>query len=303
MAGKKRKTNTPKVKKKKWFPIHAPAYFNEQLLGETYVAESSLVHGKYLTANLSTLAKSMRKQSMNVHFRVTEVKEGKAETEIIGYSLINSALKRLVRRGRDKITDSFLSKTKDKKIIRIKPLIITMNKGTKSLQTAIRLLARKTIREHVFSKDAVDVFADIIDGKIQKQIKHAVKELAPIKSVDIRIARFEENTDIIVTDKDVVSEKVYIRRKEEGEKHLSEEELQALEEARAKAKAEEAALLGSSDDFEPLEDDEDDFDEDEDDEDEEPVSKKEEDSSEDDLDEDDEQQDEDDDESSDSKKE
>lgn len=241
MAAKKTKVSAPKIKKKKWFPIHAPAFFGEQLLGDTYVSEESQVESKYITANLSTIQKSFRKQSMNVHFKVIGIAEGKAQTEMIGYSLITSAVKRLVRRGRDKITDSFLAKTKDKKIIRIKPLIVTMNKGTKSLQSAIRLEARRVVREDVFTKDAQEVLAEIVEGKLQKLIKQSSAKLAPIKQADIRIARIEENTKVIVTDKEVQSEKVIIRKKDDGEKHMSEEEIKKREEERAAALAEDIA--------------------------------------------------------------
>ena len=287
MAAKKRKTTTTKVKKKKWFPIHAPAFFNEQLLGETYVHEDSDVQGKYLTANLSTIQKSFRKQSMNIHFRVTEVADGKASTEIIGYSLITSAVKRMVRRGRDKITDSFLAKTKDKKIIRMKPLIISMNKGTKSLQSALRLESRRVLREYAFTKDAQEIFTDIISGKVQKMIKQATAKLAPIKSVEMRIAKLDENSKVIVTDKDVESEQVIIRKKDEGEKHLSEEEIKAREEARAAALAEDIAkgvVSAPEDDAEDF--DEDFGDEDEDDSDEEDEDSADEDSDESDFEED-----------------
>jgi hypothetical protein len=130
-----------------------------------------------------------------------------------------------------------------------------MNKGTKSLQSAIRLESRRVLREYTFTKTTQELFADIIEGKLQKMIKQAVAKLAPIKSVEMRIARLEENTKVIVTDKEVESEKVTIRSKDEGEKHLSEEEIKAQEEAKAAAIAEDIAK-GVRD--APLEDDADD---------------------------------------------
>ena len=221
MAPKKKKVATTKVKKKRWFPIHAPKLFNEKLLGETYVVDESQVEGKHLTANLSTVAGSMKKQNMNVQFRVNKIEEGKAYTEVIGYSLINAAMKRLVRRGRNKIADSFLAKTKDKKVIRIKPIIITHNRGTKSVQSAVRLQIRKFVREYVFTKNADEVFADIVDIKLQKLAKDAVAKIFPIKTVDIRMAKLDESGKTVVTDKAVESEAVTIRSKDKGVKHTA----------------------------------------------------------------------------------
>ncbi len=257
-AMKKRKTTTTKVKKKKWHPIYAPKQFQEAQLGETYVSESTEIMNKFLTINLSTIVRSMRKQNVNIHFKVTDVKDGKGHASIIGYSLINAAIKRLVRRGRDKVSDSFLAKTNDKKLMRLKPLIITMHKGTKSIQSAIRLEARRIVREFVFSKTIEEVFESIINGQLQKLIKETVAKIAPVKNIEFRIAKIEENNKVIITDKAVESEEVKIRKKEKGEKHISEEELKAIEEAKKKEAEEqalaEAAETDNSDDGENSED-------------------------------------------------
>ena len=142
MAPNKRKTTTTKVKKKKWFPIYSPKSFGEVLLGETYISESEELNGKYITSNLSTITRSMRKQSVNVQFKVTSVVEGKGQTETVGYSLINAAVKRLVRRGRDKISDSIVAKSSDDKLIRIKPMILTRSNAKGSMLSAVRHVVR-----------------------------------------------------------------------------------------------------------------------------------------------------------------
>ena len=222
-VNKKKKTTQTKAKKKKWFPIFAPQQFQGMSLGETYVAESTLMADKFITVNLSTLTRSMRKQNVNIHFKVDKVEDGKASTTIIGYSLINAAMKRLVRRGRDKITDSFLVKTKNKKVMRIKPILITLNKGTKSTQSAVRLEARRVIREHVFTKNIEETFSDIIDAKLQKMVKEACQKIYPLKTVEFRMAKLEEGKNIVLTD-EVKTEAVTIRKKDRGEMHAQYEE-------------------------------------------------------------------------------
>lgn len=223
MAVIKKKTTQTKAKKKKWFPLFAPQQFQGMSLGETYVAESTLMADKFITVNLSTLTRSMRKQNVNIHFKVDKVEDGKASTTIIGYSLINAAMKRLVRRGRDKIADSFLVKTKDKKVLRIKPILITLNKGTKSTQSAARLEARRVIREYVFAKTVEETFADIIDAKLQKLVKEACQKVYPLKTVEFRMAKLEEGKNVVLTD-EVKTEKVTIKKKDRGERHAQYEE-------------------------------------------------------------------------------
>ena len=45
-----------KTKKKFWFKIVAPKIFGERIIGESYVTESSLIKGKYVSVNLRELA-------------------------------------------------------------------------------------------------------------------------------------------------------------------------------------------------------------------------------------------------------
>ena len=226
MAGKKKQTTTStKTKKKKWFSIQAPELFSKASLGESHLTESALLEGKYLTANLSTISGNMRKQNINIQFKVVKVVEGVGQTKVVGYSMLNAALKRLIRRGRDKITDSFLVKTKNKEIVRVKPLIITKSCGTKSIQTAIRLEARRVIREHSFSVTTEELFNDIVTAKLQKLIKENAQTFYPLRSVEIRMAKLEENSNITVTDKAIESEPVKRRIKDdEAKKHKPAEE-------------------------------------------------------------------------------
>lgn len=229
MASKKKSTVQSRVKKK-WVPIYAPSSLNHSSLGESYVADSSQLEGRSITANMSTITGNMRKNSINMQFKVMGVKDGNAETRTVGYSMINSAIKRLVKRGRDKIPDSFLTKTKDKEVIRVKPLVITTNKGTKSVQSAIRLEARRIIREYSFTVDAETLFSDIFNGKIQKMLKEKCVKFSPLKSVDIRMAKLEENTKVVVTDDAVKTETVKRRVKDvEGKRHVPDENLESEE--------------------------------------------------------------------------
>ncbi len=260
MAPKNKKITQTKVKKKKWYAVIAPKLFNHAALGESYVADSELLNGKYLTANLSTITGNMRRQNVNMLFRVTKVVEGKAETEVIGYSLINAAMKRLVRRGRDKITDSFLAKTNDKKVLRVKPVIITHTHGTKSVQSAVRLESRRVIREFAFTKSVEEFFSDIAEAKLQKLVKESCAKIFPLRSIDIKSAKLEENTDVVVTENAVKTEKVVIRSKDKGELHaVAEEQPDPQAETKKEQQAEDAALDEqeevASEDFEDDKDD------------------------------------------------
>lgn len=176
-----------KTKKKKWFPLYAPALFGGQLIGETHVESSEQVKGKFINTNLSTITNDMKKQNTAVKLRVSKIVEGKGQTEIIGMSLVQSFVKRLVRRGRSKVDDSFTAKTKDGQLVRVKPLVLTNTTCVASTASQLRLETRRLLKEKVASTGFVNSVQDILTFKMQKSIKDALQKIHPIRSVDVRV--------------------------------------------------------------------------------------------------------------------
>lgn len=186
MAAKKQTLKT-KTKKKKWFPLYAPTIFGGQLIGETYVESAETVKGKFINANLSTISNDMKKQNITVRLRVNKIVEGKGQTEVIGMQQVQGFVKRLVRRGRTKVDDSFLAKTKDGQVVRIKPLIITNTLCVASTSSQIRMEVRKVLIERVAKLGFVNMVQDILNFKVQKDLKNMLNKIHPIRSVDIRV--------------------------------------------------------------------------------------------------------------------
>ncbi len=182
----KAKQSVKQKKKKKWFPIIAPKIFGESVIGESYVDSSEALMGKYVTANLSTVTNDMKNQNINIRFRVTSVKEGKGYSEVVDFRLIQSFVKRLVRRGRTKVDDSFIARTKDGIRVRVKPLVITKNRCVGSIATKIRLTTRDFLKKKISEQSFVQSVQDILAGKFQKELKPLLNKIYPIKSVDVR---------------------------------------------------------------------------------------------------------------------
>lgn len=185
MAAKKQTLKT-KTKKKKWSPIYAPAVFGGQLIGESYVDSAESMKGKYINANLSTISNDMKKQNITVRLRVNKIVEGKGQTEVIGMQQVQGFVKRLVRRGRTKVDDSFLAKTKDGQLVRVKPLIITNTLCVASTASQIRMEVRKVLQERIAKTGFVNTIQDVLSFKIQKDLKNMLNKVHPIRSVDVR---------------------------------------------------------------------------------------------------------------------
>ncbi len=176
-----------KQKKKKWYPIYGPKLFGNELIGESHVADPENLKGKYIHANLSTILNNMKRQNTTITLRVKEVKDGKGFTEIIGLELVQTYVKRLVRRNRSKIDDSFVVKTKEGTLVRVKPLIITNSNCVKSVQKQIRAETKKFITERFSNQFFINCIDDVLSFRLQKSLKELLNKIFPIRSVEIRV--------------------------------------------------------------------------------------------------------------------
>jgi ribosomal protein S3AE len=177
--------------KKHWVPLLAPSMFKHEQLGESYVLETDSLKGRGITVNLMNLTGDMKRQNLNVSFRVTDVKEGKAHTRVTGLVMQPSSVKRLVRRGRSKIEDSFIVKLAHGQVARIKPLLITKNVTSNANGAVLRKASRELLtalaKEHSFET----LVADIVTLKLQRHVRAELSNAVPLRSVDIRVFKLE----------------------------------------------------------------------------------------------------------------
>jgi ribosomal protein S3AE len=183
---------TKQKRKKRWFQLVAPKSMQEAILGEIPLYEASELKNKRITLNLSTIFNEMKKQNINVLFEVRNVVEGRGFAELIGCELTLSYIKRIIRRGKDKVADSFIVFTSDKKRVRVKPLIITNSKTPKSVRRALRAAIRKLLKEE-FSKSNFDkILLDIIHFKLQRALGDKISKISPVRNIEVRSCKIEE---------------------------------------------------------------------------------------------------------------
>lgn len=186
MAKKVVKKATKSKVKKKWVTIIGPKSFNNPHLGDSHVTETEKVVGKSITANLMNLTGDMRKQGVEIRFDIIKVVDGKGSAIVTGYELLPSGMKRLIRRGRSKVSDSFVARTATGRLIRIKPLIMTANRASAGAQTRIRLATKELLKRLIKASSFDKLVQDLIQFKIQKSVKDELNKIHPIKSVDIK---------------------------------------------------------------------------------------------------------------------
>jgi|SRR3989344_2432838 len=173
--------------KKKWYEILATKHFSNIPLGETVANEDKNLIGRIIGVNLGSLTKDPKLQNINIKFRVNEVKEGKAYTEFNGYELASNYLKRIIRGGRSRVDDSFLTATKDDVKIKIKPMILTKYKTQRGVLTEIKKLIRKEFLEYI-KKDTYDkLISDLISKTFHREIRSKLNKIYPISLFEIRV--------------------------------------------------------------------------------------------------------------------
>lgn len=183
--GKVRKTGKG-APKKKWIEILAPKVFNQQSVGETYVFDIREAIGKPVTINLMALTKSHRKQGTNVMFKITGQHEGKLTTDFMGIRIMPPVVRRMVRRGKEKIEDSFICSTSDGKKVRIKPIVVTRSKSKGSVTSALRKAAKMFLARTI-AKTSYDTLVElIVDSKLQKGMYETLSKIYPVSVCEIR---------------------------------------------------------------------------------------------------------------------
>jgi|SRR3989338_435763 len=181
--------NTSIDKKKKiWVSIAAPKEFRGSEIGETYVEEPVSCIGKFLECNLMLLTNDSKKQSTNLRFRINEYKNNVLYTELVGLRIQVAQLKRITRKQKDKIEDSFVCITKDNIKIRLKPILVTKTKVTNSKLTSLRKNVRDLVSGIAKNSSYSQLMMNIINNDIQKHIRNNVSKILPIANCIIKAA-------------------------------------------------------------------------------------------------------------------
>ncbi len=172
--------------RKKWVEILAPNVFREMPVCETFVYDAREGIGKTVSVNMMALTKNPKRQGINLKFLVTGQREDKLTTDFIGLRMMPPVVKRVVRRGKDKIVDSFICTTSDMRKIRVKPLIITRSKVKGSVITAIRKAAKMHIARTASNLAYEKLVEEIVSFKLQRGMYELLNKIYPVSICEIR---------------------------------------------------------------------------------------------------------------------
>lgn len=226
-----------KQKKKKWCPIIAPAMFNNKVIGESLLDDASMLMNRHITVNMMQLNGDMKRQNVSIMFKVTDVKEGKGLTDAVKYEISSSSLRRLAKRDKDKLSDSFVVKTADDKLVRIKPLMITNNLTKGSVSAALIKDCRAVCKELVNKIKFEQLISDLVMNKFQREVKELLHKTYPLRTFEVRMLSIETRKK-----KESIEEEELLKMKQLKEQKRK-EKLEESEIEEPSKKQEDASLM------------------------------------------------------------
>jgi len=175
-----------KKKRRKWYVVVASPEFKNREIGETISTEPENLIGRTLTLNLMNITNDPKTQNSKVTFKIIKVEKDRAITEFKSYNLLQTAVKRLAQKDKEKVSDSFTIKTKDNILVRVKPMFVTKSTTKQSVLSSLRKECRKFLEEYAKRNTYSNMVLDIIGFRIQIGLKNQLKKIYPITVCQIK---------------------------------------------------------------------------------------------------------------------
>jgi ribosomal protein S3AE len=179
------------VKKKSWLPIIAPGLFNNQPIGEMYIDDEADPAKRRVTVSLMVLTGDPQRQNVHISLDVTKKENNQILTTTTGYSIAPAAVRKMMRRARERVDDSFVAKTKDDIAVRIKPVLITRGRAQGGVMRDVRSQMRAFIVRGVATMTFVDFIRELVAHKFQRQLQDALRKIYPLQTCELRDVHIE----------------------------------------------------------------------------------------------------------------
>ncbi|HLC62848.1 MAG TPA: hypothetical protein VJJ21_00860 [Candidatus Nanoarchaeia archaeon] len=172
--------------RKKWYPVVASEHFKNVVIGEVPLYSPDVLAGRTLWVNLAHLTGELKDHSIRMRFRIKNVTGERAETELIGYQLLSTYIKRLVRPGKSRVDDSFIVHTQDKVKLRVKMLYLTRKNVKKSITQEVMKKGQEQTADFFGKHVYEEAINEVIWNRFQRSLKSLLSKIYPLSSVDVK---------------------------------------------------------------------------------------------------------------------
>ena len=172
-------------KAKSWYKVYSPDNVGKVYLGDTVADDPSKLMGRVMQAPLSELVNDYTKQNVKMKFTITNVAGDAAYTSFIGHELARDFIRSLVKRRTSRIETIVNFVSKDGCKVRATVTCFTLTRADQSQQHLIRKVLSEDVVKYG-TENELGVFVNaIINGEISKETFRKVKELYPIRRIEI----------------------------------------------------------------------------------------------------------------------
>ncbi len=205
----KKKQSKIKVKKKTWFKVVSPTIFGMKEIGETYLDKAEQAVGRVMKVNLKSLTGSMKDQNIHISLKIKGTKGQVLETSTIGYEVVPTYIKRVVRKRTSRLDNVFRFNNKSGEEMIVKTLIITLNRNKRSTGATIRSTLNDLLHQEISKNNFENFVNNLVTLRTQLGIKKKLNKIYPIKEVVIRSVKLVDGngkTKVIDISEDVAEE-------------------------------------------------------------------------------------------------
>lgn len=214
--------------KKKFYSIITPELFNKQEIGEIPLYEINDAIGRTIEVNLLTLTNDPKRQNTKIHFKITSTDGQRLLTEITGYKIVSNSIRRMMKKRKIRLDDSFVVKTSDNKLVRVKPFLITAGFARSAALAGLFKNLREVLTKEIAKMNYDVLVKELIMHKLQSSLREQLKKTYPLAVCEIRSMEIEEEK------KEVKEQK----KKKERKKNIEHKEIKETEEKKVKGEKE-----------------------------------------------------------------
>ena len=172
--------------KKRWIPVQASRIFNNQTICDTLIGDPSKAIGKTIPINLMNLTRDMKKQNITITFVIDNITGEKATAQFVAYKMSPASIKKITRRGKDKIDITCKAETSEQSKLILKLLLITRSKTYASVLTSLRKAAVEEFQRVLKGMKQDDMIKAMITNRLQIEIKKKLSKVYPLKTIEIK---------------------------------------------------------------------------------------------------------------------
>ncbi|HZD44385.1 MAG TPA: 30S ribosomal protein S3ae [Methanomicrobiales archaeon] len=179
-------------KAKNWYKVYVPEIFGRTYIGDTISSDAATVVGRVMGTTLGEIVQDYARQNVKLKIKITNVAGDAAYTDFIGHELTRDYLRSIVKRRMSRIDLIIPITTKDGKRVQLTTTCFTLSRANSSQVHSIRDTMTNYLITHAGENDFNTIVKEIVSGDLAKELHKSIKEIYPIRRVEIIKSEVQE---------------------------------------------------------------------------------------------------------------